>query len=154
MRAPSGPRLTGYVTRFAQVVEAGSGHPNAGSSDRKSSLTTRRAPSAGGDCGGDGAMATQTRPPAVASALGVPPRGIVFVTFPERGSRRMTVPSRLFATQRALGEATTAAGPSPTRVLPATAFVSVSTRTSSLSPAFATQAPAGLTATAAGPLPT
>ena len=66
----------------------------------------------------------------------------------------MTVPSRLFATHSAVGVARTAAGPSPTGVVPATAFVSVSTRTSALSPAFATQAPAALTATAAGPLPT
>ena len=88
------------------------------------------------------------------SALGVPPRRIVFDTSPERGSRRMTVPSRLFATHRAVGVARTAAGPSPTGVVPATAFVPVSTRTSVLSPAFAIHAPAAFTATAAGPWPT
>ena len=98
--------------------------------------------------------ATHTLPSAAASASGIPPRRIVFSTLPERGSRRMTVPSRPFATQSAAGVASTAVGPSPTRVVAATAFVSVSMRTSVLSPAFATHAPAAFTATAAGPWPT
>ena len=63
----------------------------------------------------------------------------------------MTVPSWAFATHNALGVARRAAGPAPTRVVPATAFVPVSTRTTVLSPAFAIHAPAALTATADGP---
>jgi hypothetical protein len=108
-------------------------------------------PPAGGGRGGAGAIATHTFPAVAAKASGVPPRRIVLFGLPERGSRRMTVPSRPFATHSAVGVARTAVGPSPTRVVPATAFVSVSTRTNVLSPAFATHAPSAFTATAAGP---
>src|SRR5262249_53300730 len=100
------------------------------------------------------AIATQTLPPAYASASGVPPRWTVFSTVPDCGSRRMTVPSPPFATQTADRVASTAAGPLPTGVAAETAFVVVSTRATLLSSAVAIHAPAALTATAAGPWPT
>src|SRR5438045_3955132 len=107
-------------------------------------LVSRATPPEAGAGGDVGATATQTVPPAVASASGAPPTRIVLLTLPERGSRRITVPSRLFATQTAVELATTAAGPAPTCVVPATAFVPVSMRTTVSSPAFATHAPARL----------
>ena len=102
---------------------------------------------------GSSATATHTRPPANASASGVPPTRVVESSFGERGSSRMTVPSPEFATQIAAGVATRAAGALPTCVVPTTAFVSGSTRTTVSSPAFAIHAPAWLTAIAAGPWP-
>ena len=108
-------------------------------------------PPAAGGRGGAGATATHTFPASVASASGVPPSRIVLVALPERGSRRITVPSPPFATQRPVGMATIAVGPAPTCVVPVTAFVPASTWTTSSSPASATHAPAALTATAAGP---
>ena len=63
----------------------------------------------------------------------------------------MTVPSRALATHSAVAVASTAAGPSPTLTVAATAPVSGSIRTSASSPALATHTPAALTATASGP---
>src|SRR5439155_22969558 len=110
MRDPSGAGLSGYVTKFAQVAYkiciAAPPSKSAGSSVSRSSFSVKRAtPPAGGGRGGAGATATHMCPAANASASGVPPTPIVLFTFPERGSRRMTVPSRPFATHSAVGVA-------------------------------------------------
>src|SRR5262249_46433404 len=130
-RDPWGAGLSGYVTRLAHVAYGIAGvTESAGSSEGGPFWETKcAAPPVAGALGGADATATQTCPAADARAFGVPPRWIVFCTFPDAGSRRMTAPSSPFATQSAAGVARIAVGPLPTVVVPTTAFVAGSTRT-------------------------
>ena len=128
---------------------------NAGSADSTlSCIVTRRSPGPAGAVGAGAATVTQMPPAFSVSAVGDPPRWIVLMTSPECGSTRITVPSRVLATQTAASVATTAEGPSPTGVVCATVLVSGSMRTRTLLASFVTHTPAGLTATAVGRWPT
>ena len=96
-------------------------------------------------------LATQTRPPPSAIALGAWMTEILASSVPVTGSSRETVPSRLFATQIEPFAASTSAGPLPTSWVKVTSTVSGSMR-ATLDGATATHTPSGVNATAEGVL--
>ena len=122
-------------------------------SRKRSAASRRRSPPDGGaiDCA---STVTHARPPATASACGLPPTWIVAVGLLVLGLILVTVPSPLLATHTDPAPNATPAGDRPTGIVAVTDLVPGSIRTTVSSSESTTQTPPAPTVIAVGALPT